>query len=237
MARNIENIPGDDPAQDETHSDILTGDALDAWLGDKLRDTRKPTPRQLLALFFGSLGPAEEERVRELLRRSPASLEEYAQLTGHPLADVTNELNAGFRPDDILANLATSLREIVRRIAIAATLPGMALAYRGDTPAVTVYEVSGEPEVSIIIEQSLQSLRRYRVTVQVIIVTGDSAGSGEYLLSHDGVPHANGNIGPTGTFDLGVLQAGIYRLECLIGDGVIELPALSIGADTGQPGA
>jgi len=206
-------------------------EAFHRWLDAALRHSLKPTPEEMFALSLDALSEQDARRVREQLRQSPSALREYAQITDKSVAEVEQELAPEPGVIESLSKFAADVGGVIWRIArlTPSQDPKSALLFKGDGPQVDVYEVDGDPGASVVIEQAKVALKRHRVTGQVAFGDGERDTGGRVYLSLEGVPYSEGEVSSTGAFDLGVLSDGQYRLECVIGDQVIDVRPLIVG--------
>ena len=207
----------------------LTSADVEQRLSATLRHSLQPSPEQMLALHAGALTSAEASRVRQQLLQSPAALADYAEISGQTLAEVQAALAAPATWLSALVGLVSTTHTTLRRLAEQLQMPQNNLQFRGDAPITLAFEISGEPAATLLIEQTQAALRRYRITGQLIFDDAALPQSGEFQLTRtDGVPMSAGEVSDTGTFDCGTLSSGLYKLEIVIGENLIEVHTLQV---------
>lgn len=205
-----------------------------------LRGSLIPSGEEMLALYAGALPQNEAEHIRERIRSSPQALRDYALMTEQTL----DQVRAKLQPEPTIVQMAASvvagMAEMVRRVAQLLEAPPLTpvSVFRGDEAmAQQTYDVPGEPAATVLVEQAPVALRRYRVTGQIIFDDATHNTHGDFLLSYNDTPQHEGEVSEAGSFDLGTLNGGIYRLEITVQSQVVDLRELRIGDVAVPPAA
>jgi hypothetical protein len=198
-----------------------------------LHQSLLPSSMELLGLYAGTLSDDEAEQVRRMIRSSPQAIREYAMMTDRSIDEVRAELQPTRSMMEVAASLATQLGDVVRRAAtLLAAPPASAYAFRGEGDSIQhAYDIEGEPAATVLIDQAPVSMRRYRVSGQIIFDDETNSAQGEFVLTLDELPHREGEVSGAGVFDLGTLNNGIYRLELAVRSQIIDLRQMRVGHD------
>ena len=220
--------PENNPTEPGDVSDL----ALERWLVKQLRNAPRPTGDELMAFYAGALSDDDSKRVREQIRISPQALRDYADVTGKTLAQIQQELAPEPSLIALMTGVVAGAFETVRRNALQIQNPSTAQTagvFRGSGLPPLMFEVSGEPTATVLIEQAEAPMHRYQVTGIVMFDDAGRSARGEFQLSRQNVTERIGELSDTGAFDLGLLNSGEYRLEITIESQLIDLPAIKIG--------